>query len=38
MAGAKDPTLAMKKAAVALPYVVEGTSCNQTSYKAGKNA
>ncbi len=38
MAGAKDPSIAMKKAAAALPNVVEGTSCNQTSYKAGKKA
>jgi len=36
MPGAKDPTRALKKAAAALPNVVEGTSCNQTSYKAGK--
>ena len=38
MVGAKDPTSAMKKTAAALPQVVEGTSCNQTSYKAGKKA
>ena len=38
MPGAKDPTKAMKKAAAALPNVIEGTSCNQTSYKAGKSA
>ena len=38
MPGAKDPTKALKKAAVALPSAVEGTSCNQTSYKAGKKA
>ena len=38
MATAKDPILAMKKAAAAFPNVVEGTSCNQTSYKAGKKA
>ncbi len=36
MPGAKDPTKALRKAAAALPNVVKGTSCNQTSYKAGK--
>ena len=35
---AKDPTQALKEAAATLPDVVEGTSCNQTSYKAGKKA
>ena len=38
MPGAKDPTKALKEAAAALPNVVDGTSCNQTSYKAGKKA
>ena len=38
MPGAKDPAKALKKAAAALPNVVEATSCNQTSYKAGKKA
>ncbi len=38
MPGAKDPTRALKEAAAALPNAVEGTSCNQTSYKAGKKA
>ena len=38
MPRAKDPTKALKEAAAALPNVVEGTSCNQTSYKAGKKA
>ena len=38
MPGAKDPTQALRKAAEALPNVVEGTSCNQTSYKAGQKA
>ncbi len=33
-----DPTSALRKAATAFPDVVEGTSCNQTSYKAGKKA
>ncbi len=38
MPAAKDPTRALKEAAAALPDVVEGTSCNQSSYKAGKKA
>ena len=38
MPEAKDPTKALKKAAAALPNVVDGTSCNQTSYKAGRKA
>ena len=38
MPGAKDPTKALKEAAAALPNVVVGTSCSQTSYKAGKKA
>ena len=38
MAGAKDPTAALRKTAGALPDVVEALSCNQTSYKAGKKA
>ena len=38
MPGTKDPTKALRNAAAALPNVVEGTSCNQTSYKAGKKA
>ena len=38
MARARDPTEALKKAAAALPDAAEGTSCNQTSYKAGKKA
>ena len=38
MPGAKDPTKSLKEAAAALPNVVEGTSCNQTSYKAEKKA
>ena len=38
MPGAKDPTSALRKAAGALPDVVEAMSCNQTSYKAGKKA
>ena len=38
MPATKDPTEALMKAAAALPNVVSGTSCNQTSYKAGKKA
>ncbi len=38
MPGVKDPTKALRDAAAALPNVVEGTSCNQASYKAGKKA
>ena len=38
MPGAKDPTKVLRKAAGALPDVVEAMSCNQTSYKAGKKA
>jgi hypothetical protein len=38
MPGTKDPTKALREAAAALPNVVEATSCNQTSYKAGKRA
>ncbi len=38
MPGAKDSTKALRKAAGALPDVVEAMSCNQTSYKAGKKA
>ncbi len=38
MSEAKDPTQALKQAAAALPNAVEGTSCSQTSYKAGKKA
>jgi hypothetical protein len=38
MAGAKDPTRALRKAAGALPDIVEAISCNQTSFKAGKKA
>ena len=34
----RDPTDALKAAAAALPNVVEGTSCNQSSYKVGKKA
>lgn len=38
MPRSQNPADAIKKAASTLPDVVEGTSCNQTSYKAGKKA
>ena len=38
MASAKDPIGQLKKAVSSLPGVVEGVSCSQTSYKAGKKA
>ena len=38
MPSPKDPSEALKKAASSLPNVVEGTSCNQSSYKAGRKA
>ena len=38
MPTAKDPTKALKEAAATLPNMVEGTSCNQTSFKVGKKA
>ncbi len=38
MRTAKDPLEALKAAASALPGAVEGASCNQSSYKAGKKA
>lgn len=38
MPSTNDPTRALREAAAALPNVVEGTSCNQTSYKVGKSA
>ena len=38
MPKAKDPTKALRDAAEALPNVVAGTSCNQTSYKTAKKA
>ena len=33
-----DPTLAIRTEAAKLPDVVEGTSCNQTSFKVGKSS
>ncbi len=38
MPGARDPTKALGEAARTLPNVIEGTSCNQASFKAGKKA
>lgn len=38
MPEAKNPIVALKKAASSLPGVAEGMSCNQASYKAGKKA
>lgn len=35
---ANDPTLAIREAAAAFPEVAEGTSCNQSSFKAGKGS
>ena len=34
----KDPIAKLKAAAGALPEAVEGTSCNQSSFKVGKKA
>jgi hypothetical protein len=36
MAKAKDPVSELKKTAASLPGAVEGLSCNQASYKAGR--
>ena len=38
MARAKDPTEPIRTKAAAFPDVIEGTSCNQTSFKTGKTA
>jgi YjbR protein len=38
MANSKDPTLQLRKMALGLPGVVEGASCNQTSFKVGKKS
>ncbi len=38
MPAQKDPTKALMAAAAAMPNVVHGTSCNQSSYKVGKKA
>ncbi len=36
MARPKDPTDAIRQQAAAFPEVIKGTSCNQSSFKAGK--
>ena len=36
MARSKDPTDAIRRQAATFPDVAEGTSCNQSSFKAGK--
>jgi hypothetical protein len=36
MASSSDPTDAIRKEAVTFPGVAKGTSCNQSSFKAGK--
>jgi hypothetical protein len=36
MASVADPTEVIRKKAAKFPAVAEGTSCNQTSFKAGK--
>lgn len=33
-----DPTTSMRELAATFPSVIVGTSCNQTSFKVGKNA
>ena len=38
MASATDPTEAIRQKAVTFPAVAKGTSCNQSSFKAGKGA
>jgi hypothetical protein len=38
MARAADPTDPIRKAAVMFPGVAKGTSCNQSSFKAGKSS
>ena len=38
MARVSDPTDAIRRKAATFPAVAEGTSCNQTSFKAGKSA
>ena len=36
MTSPKDPTLEIREVAASLPEVATGTSCNQSSFKAGK--
>ena len=38
MARAQDPTDPIRKKAVTFPAVATGTSCNQSSFKAGKDS
>lgn len=38
MADVNDPTISIRKVAATFPNAVEGTSCNQTSFKVGKTA
>jgi hypothetical protein len=38
MTNSPDPTEAIRKAAAAFPGVARGTSCNQSSFKAGKGS
>lgn len=38
MASASDPTDPIRQKAVAFPEVAKGTSCNQSSFKAGRGA
>ena len=38
MTGASDPTDPIRKKAVTFPAVAKGTSCNQSSFKAGRGA
>ena len=38
MARAEDPTDAIRKKAVTFPGVAKGTSCSQSSFKAGKGS
>ncbi|MCA8942081.1 MAG: MmcQ/YjbR family DNA-binding protein [Planctomycetes bacterium] len=35
---AADPTAAIRSAAARMPDVLEGTSCNQSSFRVGKSA
>ena len=38
MTESNDPTLAIREAAATFPDVAKGTSCNQSSFKAGKGS
>ncbi|TFH09628.1 MAG: hypothetical protein E4H08_05400 [Candidatus Atribacteria bacterium] len=38
MAKSPDPTEAIREAAAKFPGVAQGTSCNQSSFKAGKDS